>query len=527
MVFLLVLQALRGMEGRQADVLSRQVQRADEQIIRQWIDLVDEPLRRLVQDYGQWDELARFVRAPDRAWAEANLRDNLQAYGAHAVWVLDPHHELLFAAHRQNGPALVLPVEHKPQPSAEPPAFPERFFAESRDGLLEIWAQPIRPAGATAALGWLLVARAWNERHLATLARLTESSLSLAPPVHGLGAGPESFPLQLALHDEAGRLLRFLVARPTKPDLEPGLVGDTLGVQLALAFGLLVLLALWLALRGWVLQPLAQIAQSLAGGGTAPIRPLLGGRDELAQVARLVESSFSQQAALQREIAERRQAEADLRHSEKLVRESLELRARLARDLHDGVIQSIYAAGLGLESAVSMLDRDAAGARSRLQLCRQSLNDVIREVRGFVNGLEPEQMPRQAFAQELTALVNTMQALWPVRIVLEMEPDTARALDAAQEVHALQIVRECISNALRHGNAQEVRITVRRDAGSGVLDVRDDGVGFDPGRVAGDGRGLANLSARAREMGGELHLDSRPGRGTTVTVRFPLHRPPP
>jgi len=276
-----------------------------------------------------------------------------------------------------------------------------------------------------------------------------------------------------------------------------------------------------------VLRPLTRISDSLAHEDVSFISTLQQENTELGQVARLVGNSFAQRQALQRENEERTRAELALRKSEELVRRSLELRARLARDLHDGVIQSIYAAGLGLESAMSELEHDQAAARTRLSHCRQSLNGVIREVRGFISGLEPEQMQRHGFALELAALARTMQALWPVRIVHKVDARAAARLSIGQEVHALQIARECISNALRHGEAKKVLITLTRDADRGVLTVRDDGRGFDPGLVPGQGSGLQNLASRAREMGGSLHVDSQPGRGSTIIITFPLTEAPP
>jgi signal transduction histidine kinase len=240
-----------------------------------------------------------------------------------------------------------------------------------------------------------------------------------------------------------------------------------------------------------------------------------------------VETSFEQKAALQREIAERSHAEAALRESELQVRRSLELRARLARDLHDGVIQSIYAAGLGMESALSQMDPGQPRVRASLQQCRQSLNDVIREIRGFILGLEPEQAPRQSFAEELTSLARTMQALWPVHISLEIDPLVANRLNASQEVHALQIVRECISNALRHGEAREIHVTLAARDHDCALLVRDNGRGFDPVvRPIANGHGLANIATRAREMGGASMVQSEPGHGTTVILHFALPAAP-
>lgn len=147
-------------------------------------------------------------------------------------------------------------------------------------------------------------------------------------------------------------------------------------------------------------------------------------------------------------------------------------------------------------------------------------------MRGFISGLEPEQMQRHGFSQELSALARTMQDLWPVRIVHKVDPQIAGRLSIGQEVHALQIARECISNALRHGEARKVLITLTQAAERGVLTVKDDGRGFDPATVTGQGSGLHNLAARAREMGGTLRLDSAPGRGSAVIITFPLMEVP-
>ncbi len=122
----------------------------------------------------------------------------------------------------------------------------------------------------------------------------------------------------------------------------------------------------------------------------------------------------------------------------------------------------------------------------------------------------------------VTTSQRGLQALWPVRIVHRVEPQIAGRLSIGQEVHALQIARECISNALRHGEARKVLITLTLADGHGVLTVKDDGRGFDPAAVTGQGSGLTNLASRAREMGGTMRLDSAPGRGSAVIITFPL-----
>lgn len=515
--FLGVMQLLRQGETARLDEMRRETVQASIQSLQQWINLSNQPLQRFVRDFSEWPEMTAFLERRDPAWAETNLKQNLGTYEAHALWILSANGELLYSAQRHPGPPLAPPIT--PADLTAPETGPH-LFAESRDGLLQVWGEPIGlDMQGENPRGWLLVARWWGPRFLATLSRLAEMRVQLVP-ADGPAAGTTQ--LHLPLRDLQGTTLCQLQTTLPQLDYAESLAADTLAVRMLLLFGLLVIATVWLGVHQWVLRPLRQVSRTLAHGDVAFIANLQHEQNELGGVARLITTSFEQKRALQHENEERKRAEQALRKSEELVRRSLELRARLARDLHDGVIQSIYAAGLGLESAMSELERDQPAARTRLAHCRQSLNGVIREVRGFIIGLEPEQMQRHGFAPELAALARTMQDLWPVRIVHKVDPQIAGRLSIGQEVHALQIARECISNALRHGEAKQVLITLTQTAERGILTVKDDGRGFDPAAVSGQGSGLHNLASRAREMGGSLRLDSQPGRGSAITITFPL-----
>ncbi len=519
--FLAALQTLRSTERSRAEQLQRESLAANELLLRNWLDLTNQPLRRFVQDFSEWDALAAFATQPDPSWAEANLRPNLDSQNAHALWVLDPNGRPLYSAQAVPGPALPPPSlaalrANKPGVS---------FFTESRDGLLEIWQSPIvSPDSEKSPAGSLLLARLWNAAHLGTLGQLSDAELLLVPADQPSGPEGTVRETRLSLPDAEGRPVRQLVVRQALPDFTTTLTRDTFAAYLFLAFGILVVLALWLAVRQWVLRPLDRIGESLRRNDPALIQPLIEDRTELGRVAKLIESSSRQQSTLEREVQDRRRTEEALRDSETRLRHSLDLRARLARDLHDGVIQSIYAAGLGLEGAMTQMEKDAEGARARLQLCRQSLNDVIREVRGFISGIEPEALHHQGFDQELNSLVRTMQALWPVVIDVQTDPNIVARMTSTLELHALQICRECISNAVRHGGAREISIRLGSEADMVFLRVRDNGRGFNPAAPARTGSGLGNLAARAHELGGQLHIDSRPGGGATFTVTFPFPR---
>jgi len=506
-VFLGVMQFLRQKEQARSNELRRDASLAGIQTLQQWISLANQPLQRFARDFSEWPEMAAFLERRDAAWADRNLKPNLVNYEAHALWVLAANGEVLYSAQANPGPPLPPPATLADLIGLTRHGPAQHLFAESRDGLLQVWGEPIVWDREQENLnGWLVVARSWSPRFMATLTRLSEMRVQLLPA--SSQSKTDTGHLLLSIRDQQGTTLRHLQASLPLTDFTASLAADTLAVRVLLLFGILVVATVWLGVRQWVLRPLRQISQSLALQDVAPISTLRHERTELGRVAQLIGTFFAQGQAL--------------RKSEEQVRRSLELRARLARDLHDGVIQSVYAAGLGLESAMAELEHDRDGARTRLTHCRQSLNSVIREVRGFINGLEPEQMQRRGFAVELAVLVNSMRALWSAQIMPRVDMLVAQRLSLGQEVHALQITRECISNALRHGAAKAISITLAQEAAQAILTINDDGRGFDPAQVTGQGSGLQNLASRARELGGTLRVESQFGRGTTVRVAFPL-----
>jgi signal transduction histidine kinase len=514
--FAATLFGLRVLGDRKARELRAEARESSRQDLERWIDLTRKPLTQFLRDYAEWDEMKGFFNEPNPGWAAANLHRNLPAYGAHAVWALRPDATVLHASSMRPGPPLAPPALAEQLAAAGP----LDFFAESRDGLLEVHGVRVGDRG------WLVASRAWNDEFAETLSRLAGARIRISPAGAPAPTGTEPA-ARLPLAGPDGRVLRVLDARFPDPAPENSLWPDLFAVQLFVVFGLLLVVAVGLSLRAWVIRPLDTIETSLQTRDPAALQPLLAGQaDELTRVAGLVQSSFTHRALLEHEVEERRRTEAALRESEARLQRSIELRSRLARDLHDGVIQSIYAAGLGVESAAGQLAEDRTGVRERLLACRESLNGIIREVRGFINGLEPETLHRQSFAQALEALASTMQALWPVKVEVRLDESAGRALTAAQEVHALQIARECISNAMRHGAARQIGVHLTRQGQTATLEVRDDGQGFDPALRTGTGNGLGNLATRAREMGGVLRLHTEAGRGTGVIIDFPLAEAP-
>ncbi len=197
-------------------------------------------------------------------------------------------------------------------------------------------------------------------------------------------------------------------------------------------------------------------------------------------------------------------------------------RERLGRDLHDDVLQLLYAAGLNLKTAVppmTICPPDVAGpirhTIGELELAMQHLRDYIAGPR-TADGSEPP------VGVALANLVQNMAVADRPRLSLNLQPGlSAVFLSRARTENMVHIVREALSNCARHARATQGLITAQRGNGMLEIEISDDGIGFNPDHVRRDGRGLANMAARAAEMGGTLTIASSPSRGTRIVVRVP------
>ena len=212
---------------------------------------------------------------------------------------------------------------------------------------------------------------------------------------------------------------------------------------------------------------------------------------------------------------------AEARRRELLRRE----RERIGRDLHDGIVQSIYAAGLHLDEATAALGADDEGPRRRIATVMGELERISGDIRrmifdlrsGSLDTTDPEEIVRSV-ADELRA--NTLLAL-DIQVSGAWEPRLSP--EQAGELH--QLVHEAFSNILRHAQARQVTVRLERGRRRLRLDIEDDGVGFD---VPADdargsrGEGLANMRRRAELLGATLHVHSALARGTSLSLTMPV-----
>jgi len=193
-------------------------------------------------------------------------------------------------------------------------------------------------------------------------------------------------------------------------------------------------------------------------------------------------------------------------------------RERIAKELHDGVVQALFAVGMSLQASDSLAE-DPAAVRTRLREAVGAIDGVIRDVRNYIFGLGPGAAADRGLDRALHDLAGEFRRGTDVAIAIEVDRSAAEAL-ASRASDVVQAVREALSNAIRHGQPQTVSLELRRDGDHVVLAVEDDGAGFDPG-AARAGRGLGNLRARAEALGGELEIKSKPGTGTAVRIVVP------
>ncbi|WP_273455339.1 sensor histidine kinase [Nevskia ramosa] len=221
-------------------------------------------------------------------------------------------------------------------------------------------------------------------------------------------------------------------------------------------------------------------------------------------------------------LAETRVAETALRLSESQLRQSLDERERLARDLHDSIIQSIYAIGLRLSECRRLAVKDAEQAVRQLGVAINEVNSVIREVRLYISGIEVEVMDGKALEAGMAALIHTLDGGQALRFYLQMDSAAAERLTPFQATHLLFIAKESMSNSLRHSQARNGGISLKLAEGVVRMIIEDDGVGFDTNTASPDRHGLKNIRTRAERLGAGCELLSAPGTGTRITIDIPF-----
>jgi two-component system, NarL family, sensor histidine kinase DevS len=203
-------------------------------------------------------------------------------------------------------------------------------------------------------------------------------------------------------------------------------------------------------------------------------------------------------------------------------------RNRIARDLHDGIVQYVYALGLELEHGLDLVGQDQEGTAAALRRAIEQTNHVLSEMRTFIYQLRPIIMKEKEVGQWVLDLCRQFQLATGVTVEAEVGPTGGHELSPEISIALFRIIQEALSNIYQHAHAATATLSLSFDPSTVELRIADDGAGFSPQErrapgIAG-GRGLTNIEERVSELGGTLRVDSGESAGTRLEVMIPYSR---
>jgi signal transduction histidine kinase len=178
--------------------------------------------------------------------------------------------------------------------------------------------------------------------------------------------------------------------------------------------------------------------------------------------------------------------------------------------------------GLGLEACKPLLNAHRhEQALDAMEQAIAQLNHVMAEVRNFIAGLESEALQEGTFETALRTVINTVTQTHPIDCRIHIEQEALAYIPLDRALQLLNIMREALSNVVRHAQASHISVSVRRLRRTIRVRIHDNGVGFDPVTAAGTGHGLQNMAARAKKIRMEFEMHSAIGEGTTIILDLP------
>lgn len=199
---------------------------------------------------------------------------------------------------------------------------------------------------------------------------------------------------------------------------------------------------------------------------------------------------------------------------------ALEERQKLARELHDSVSQALYGIVLGARTARTLLDRDPPQAAQPLDYILQLSEAGLAEMRALIFELRPESLQTEGLVAALGRLVNALGARYRLEVRLEAgnEPDVS--MEVKESLY--RITQEAMNNIAKHARAQHVNIQLKVESDALMLEISDDGAGFDASQQFPGHLGMHTMRERAEKVGGIFIIESTPGTGTKIQVTIPL-----
>lgn len=196
-------------------------------------------------------------------------------------------------------------------------------------------------------------------------------------------------------------------------------------------------------------------------------------------------------------------------------------RERMKRDLHDGILQTLYSAGLNMAAAKLLLTPAQPEAAGQVDSASAQLDHAIREIRQFLDtDLGANEEEEEPLDTQIRAEVESMTRAARVSCRIEIDPLAIDLIPKEHHRQILYIVRESVSNCARHAETDTIVVSLTESRGEAVLVVEDNGMGFRHGDPVRRRHGLKNLTTRADQIGGRLCISSTPGRGTQLMLKL-------
>jgi signal transduction histidine kinase len=525
----------------------------------QVFSLFQKPLDVVVYEYSLWDEMADFVQKRDRKWAGENIDFALRQYGLVAAWVFDPGRSPVYIANTSEASASDLQFSEEMKQRLFASAYVCHFFLPTSHGLFEVFGGKIQPSGdnkrASPAKGYLFMARFWGQKVVNELGRLTESTVTLnrepyEPVPTNSDAKRENriFKFTMPLIGWEGKPIGSLSVRHETPVIPKMKIYSNRDFWLSAALGCFGLALVSFCLLVWIRKPLAAISKSLNEEDPDAISHLCKSPTEFGQISRLIADFFLDRKSLVDEVERRKQAESNLRaageeleqkvaeRTEDLSKSSLLLRSlasqlllaeererrRIADDLHDHIGQILVLAKLRVEQ-LQEISEDSR-SHSLLEEIEKLLADTLNYSRSLTVQLSPPVLREFGFEAAVKSLANEFERKYGIPVTVE-DDLTTRVGDRQIAVLLYRSVRELLHNVIKHSKATAVKILFATRNDHMVTEVEDNGFGFIPDQIddinQGNRFGLFSIRERLTYLGGEMRIESAPGRGTKVLLFVP------
>jgi two-component system sensor histidine kinase UhpB len=256
------------------------------------------------------------------------------------------------------------------------------------------------------------------------------------------------------------------------------------------------------------------------GNSFARVRDLKTGDPEIARLGETINMMLNRLEQDTRTIERHRRQIQEM--SAQVLRAQEEERRRIARELHDETSQALNALLLSIEMAEQSLceDRFEGQCAGRLQASKQLTEQTLDAIHKLAFDLRPTMLDDLGLVPSVRWYAKRQSETYGMQILVEAEGLEERLPDQT-EIALFRVVQEALTNVAKHANASMARVRLRRRNGNIELRVQDNGKGFEPGEVPNDRLGLFGIQERVALLGGCFDLESRRGRGTTLTVRVP------